>query len=63
MARDALGKLQEASVLDKEAAKLKAKDPVSASELQNLARLKRKSAIKQMRRRPKRRKSADRTVL
>lgn len=53
MARDALGKLQEASTLNKEADKLRKRDPSSALALDSLASAKRRSAIKQMRRRPR----------
>lgn len=55
MARDALGKLAEADELDGRAAKLMKKDPASARELKQLARGKRKSAIKQLRKRVVRR--------
>lgn len=53
MGRSALSKLADASDLNKEAAKIKKRDPESARALDDLARLKRKSAIKQMKRRPK----------
>jgi len=56
MGRSALSKLGDANVLSKEAAKLRVKDPESSRELDDLARSKRKSAIKQMKRRPKARK-------
>jgi len=52
MARDAFGKLREADTLNKEAAKIKKRDPVSAVALDSLATAKRKSAIKQLRRKP-----------
>ena len=58
MARDALGKLGEADELDKIAAKLIKKDAASARDLKSLARGKRKSAIKQLRRKPSGRKSS-----
>lgn len=54
MGRSALSKLADASDLNKEAQKIKKRDPESARELDDLARRKRKSAIKQMKRRPKR---------
>lgn len=57
MGRSALSKLEDANLLSREATKLKKKDPVSARELDDLARSKRKSAIKQMKRRPKARKA------
>lgn len=53
MGRSALSKLTDANELSREATKLKKKDPVSSRELEDLARSKRKSAIKQMKRRPK----------
>lgn len=56
MARDALGKLSEASTLNKEADKLRKRDPGSALALDTLATAKRRAAIKQMRRRPGRKK-------
>ena len=62
MARDALGKLQEASTLNKEADKLRKRDPGYALALDNLATTKRRSAIKQMRRRPGRKKSGRLTI-
>ena len=55
MARDAMGKLAEADDLDRTASRIAKKDAQSARELRQLARSKRHSAIKQMRRRPKRR--------
>lgn len=57
MGRSALSKLADANELSREASKLNKKDPQSARELNDLARLKRRSAIKQMKRRPKARKS------
>ena len=57
MARDALGKLREADELNKTATKIRKKDPASAAELDVLARGKRKSAIKQLRTKPRGRKS------
>lgn len=53
MARDALGKLKEASDLDKEATKLRKRDPGAARALDSIAHGKRMSAIKQFRRRPR----------
>ena len=55
MGRTATSKLERANFLDKEAAKLKTKDPESADKLKELARTERRKAIKQMKRRPKKR--------
>lgn len=55
MGRSATSKLAEANDLSREAGKLKRKDPESARLLEELAHSKRKSAIKQLKRRPKRR--------
>lgn len=55
MGRSALSKLGDADELSRQATKIKKKDPESARELDSLARLKRKSAIRQMKRRPKKR--------
>ena len=52
MARTALGKLAEADELHKTAVRIKKNDAASAQELEELARTKRKSAIRQMKRRP-----------
>lgn len=62
MGRDALSKLGEANSLNKEADKLRKRDPGAAVALDNLASKKRRSAIKQMNRRPKR-KGASKVVL
>ena len=56
MARDAMGKVREARELDRIADGLRKRDPGSASAFSGLAIKKRKSAIKQMRGAPKRRK-------
>lgn len=48
-------RLDKADRLDARAAKLMKKDPDSARELKDLARLARKSAIKQMKRKPPKR--------
>lgn len=53
MGRSAQSKLIEADDLNKTANKIRKKDPESARQLDDLARGKRKSAIKQMKRRPK----------
>ncbi|MBA7537125.1 hypothetical protein ES705_29392 [subsurface metagenome] len=55
MGRTATSKLERANFLDKEATKLKTKDPESADMLKNLARVERRKAIKQMKRRPRKR--------
>lgn len=53
MGRSAMSKLDEADELTRKASKLRKKDSESARELDDLARSKRKSAIKQLKRRPK----------
>lgn len=53
MGRDAMSKFAEAKELDKQADSLRKRDPAAAVQMDNLARSKRRSAIKQMRRRPK----------
>ncbi|MBA7543377.1 hypothetical protein ES705_35708 [subsurface metagenome] len=55
MGRTATSKLERANFLDKEAAKLKQKDPESADKLKELARVERRKAIRQMKARPKKR--------
>ena len=62
MAKSAMGKLAEADDLNKTSQRIKKRDPESARELDELARRKRKSAIKQMKRRPKN-KNASRRVI
>ena len=54
MGRSAEAKLERADGLNKTAAKIRKKDPESARELDDLARVQRRSAIKQLKRRPKR---------
>jgi hypothetical protein len=54
MGKTAMSKLSDASLLDKEADKLRKRDPESAAALGDMAHKKRSAAIKQMRRRPKR---------
>jgi len=57
MGKTAMSKLEEARQLDSEAAKLTKGDPESSRSLRDLARTKRKAAIRQMRsKRPSRRK-------
>jgi len=53
MGRTATSKLERANFLDKEAIKLKTKDPEASDSLKSLARTERRKAIKQMKRRPK----------
>lgn len=53
MGRSAMSKLQEADTLTQQAGRLIKSDPESSRELKELARAKRRSAIKQMKRRPK----------
>ncbi|MBA7543381.1 hypothetical protein ES705_35712 [subsurface metagenome] len=55
MGRTATSKLERANFLDKEATKLKQRDPESADMLKDLARRERRKAIRQMKRRPKKR--------
>ena len=62
MGRTARSKLDEARQLDKDADTLKKRDPEAASLMDGLARAKRRSAIRQMKRRPKR-KASSRQVL
>ncbi len=57
MARDAVGKLREADQLHTHAVKIRKADPASADELESAARAKRKSAIKQLRTKPKRKRT------
>jgi len=62
LGKNAESKLERANYFDKEAAKLVKRDPDSSRELKVLARAQRKSAIKQMKHRPKRR-PADQLVI
>lgn len=55
MGKSAESKLERADYLNKTATKIRKKDPESARSLDELARSSRKSAIKQLKRRPKRR--------
>lgn len=57
MGRSALSKLADADDLNKSATRIRKRDPENARALDDLARSKRKSAIKQMRRRPKRKRT------
>lgn len=54
MGRDAMSKFAEAKELDRQADALRKRDPGAAVSMDNLARSKRRMAIRQMRRRPKR---------
>ena len=59
MSRTGIGKLDEADILDKKAGEIaKRGDAASASELRELARKKRKSAIKQLKGRVRRKKGS-----
>ena len=62
MGKSAESKLERADYLDRTASKIKQKDPENARILCELARSTRKSAIKQMKRRPKRR-SKERAII
>jgi len=55
MGRTASSKLSEARQMDKDADALRKRDPEAAIALDGIARAKRRSAIRQMKRRPKRR--------
>lgn len=63
MSRTAMGKLTEADELNKTATKIRKRDPESARALDDLARGKRKSAIRQMKRRPKHASTKGRTLV
>jgi len=53
MGKSAMSKFVEADTLDKQADRLKKRDPVVSDQIANLAHRKRLAGIKQMRRRPK----------
>lgn len=55
MARDALGKLQEADEISKIASRIRKRDAIAARKLDNVAHKKRESAIRQFGRKPKKR--------
>jgi len=57
MGKTAESKLERADFLNKTASKIRKKDPENARSLDDLARITRKSAIKQLKSRPKRRKT------
>jgi len=63
MGNSAESKLEKADRLNAAATRIRKKDPDSARELDVLARASRKTAIKQMKRRPPRRKSGEQRVL
>lgn len=63
MAKSAMGKLSEADDLNKTASKIRKRDPESARSLDELARKKRRSAIKQMNRRVGRKSRKSREVI
>ncbi|KKL72561.1 hypothetical protein LCGC14_2083680 [marine sediment metagenome] len=63
MGRSAESKLDRADSFNKTAAKIRKKDPESARELDVLARVQRRSAIKQLKRRPKRKSKKTRLVI
>lgn len=63
MGKSADSKLEHADRLNKTASSIRKKDPESARELDDLARVQRKAAIKQLKRRPKRKKTGDRLVI
>lgn len=58
MSRSAMGKLSEADELNRTAIRIRKRDPESARQLDDLARARRKGAIKQMKRHPKRRRAS-----
>ena len=55
MGKSAMSKFLEADELDKQAQKIVKRDPESCRQIKELARKKRRSAIRQMNRRPKKR--------
>ena len=57
MGRTATSKLERAGFLDNEASKLVKRDPEASGMLRDMARLERRKAIRQMKRRPKKRAS------
>ena len=57
MGRTATSKLERASFLDKEAGKLTKRDPEASGLLRDMARQERRKAIRQMKRRPKKKKA------
>lgn len=62
MGRNAMSKLAEADDLNKTATRIRKRDPDNARALDDLAHSKRRSAIRQMKRRPKRGKSTRLTL-
>ncbi|KKL79979.1 hypothetical protein LCGC14_2009360 [marine sediment metagenome] len=63
MGNSAEDKLEKADRLNARATKIRKRDPESARDLDSLARSNRRTAIKQMRRKPPSRKQKDRVVL
>ncbi|KKL81200.1 hypothetical protein LCGC14_1997130 [marine sediment metagenome] len=63
MGKTAQSKLEQADDLNKTANKIRQRDPESARDLDTLARQARRAAIKQLRRKPKRPSTKNRTVL
>ena len=63
MGRSADSKLEHADRLNATASKIRKKDPDSARELDSLARVQRKSAIRQLKHRPKPKKTGQRLVI
>ncbi|KKL75222.1 hypothetical protein LCGC14_2057060 [marine sediment metagenome] len=63
MGRSADSKLEHADRLNTTASKIRKKDPESARELDALARVQRKSAIRQLKRRPKSKKTGQGLVI
>lgn len=62
MARTAIGRLGEAKELDKLADSLKTRDPASSRAIQEKANALRRSAIKQLGRKPKKKSRGDMTL-
>jgi len=58
LGKSAESKLERADFLNKTATKIRKKDPENARSLDDLARITRKSAIRQLRRRPRHKKVA-----
>ena len=63
MGRTAESKLERADFLNATATKIRKKDAESARELDALARIQRRAAIRQLKTRPKKRKASSRLVL
>lgn len=63
MGKSAEDKLEKADRLNATASKIRKKDPQSARELDDLARVQRKSAIRQLKRRPKRQATRSQVII